>query len=399
MGAGGPGASGEPRKLVLLPYPPPSQPSPVLLLLRQEDSSPARKSPPHDAIQIALPSIKPLGPPRGLQHTRFRVCCTSRRRPTLLDLLRNAAIADWRTRPTRARASCRTMYKSKKRGYALVREEAPAGAAAATAQAAPAAVANAPPPPPKRRAPPPPPPPAPPPQQQGTFRARQIISVPVPGGGAGSGAAAPGDGATLAYRVSRTKLERAVLPSSAAAAAGAAAAVSRPPQQQDPKRPPAPAPAAPAPAAPAARAAQRRPPPEKQQQQQQQQQQHQQQKRRARAEGAARRAAERRGLCMRYCRTGACALARRGACPHVHDPAKVAVCLKWATTGSCAGAAAPAAAGAAASSSCCPLQHRAAPELMPVCVHFLKVGVSSEHARSSRKREAHLRGCVNLRRC
>ena len=62
--------------------------------------------------------------------------------------------------------------------------------------------------------------------------------------------------------------------------------------------------------------------------------------------------------CPLYCRTGTCD--RRGkGCPYRHDPTKRSVCARW-LRGCCADAA-------------CPLQHQRKPELMPACLHFLKV--------------------------
>jgi hypothetical protein len=79
-----------------------------------------------------------------------------------------------------------------------------------------------------------------------------------------------------------------------------------------------------------------------------------------RARVLAARAAERRGLCLDFCRSGECAAARAGRCPHAHEPAKVAVCARWL-------------AGACAAGAACKLQHRVLPELMPVCTFYLQV--------------------------
>jgi hypothetical protein len=85
--------------------------------------------------------------------------------------------------------------------------------------------------------------------------------------------------------------------------------------------------------------------------------------RNVRSRRLAQRAADRRGLCMEYCRRGECALARAGTCPRTHDPSKVAVCPAW-LQGRCGDAAA------------CKLQHKILPDLMPVCTFYLQVRAS-----------------------
>jgi len=62
-------------------------------------------------------------------------------------------------------------------------------------------------------------------------------------------------------------------------------------------------------------------------------------------------------------RTGRCEGRAKGSCPYVHDAARVAVCPRW-LAGGCAAAG-------------CPLQHRACPELMPICAFFLQARPSA----------------------
>ncbi|KAI7842802.1 hypothetical protein COHA_003548 [Chlorella ohadii] len=62
--------------------------------------------------------------------------------------------------------------------------------------------------------------------------------------------------------------------------------------------------------------------------------------------------------CPIYCRTGKCE--RRGkGCPYKHDSTKRAVCPRWLH-------------GTCPLGTSCPLQHQRKPELMPICMHFLK---------------------------
>ena len=64
------------------------------------------------------------------------------------------------------------------------------------------------------------------------------------------------------------------------------------------------------------------------------------------------------------CRTGVCAGQANGQCTLVHDKSKVAVCSAW-LSGSCS------------SSAECTLQHKACPDLMPLCQFYLKVVLTS----------------------
>ncbi|KAL6785308.1 hypothetical protein ACKKBG_A03295 [Auxenochlorella protothecoides x Auxenochlorella symbiontica] len=76
---------------------------------------------------------------------------------------------------------------------------------------------------------------------------------------------------------------------------------------------------------------------------------------------SARRAVQQRTpvYCPEYCRTGSCPRRGRG-CSLRHDPTKRAVCARWL-------------AGSCPLGPTCPLQHQRVAELMPLCIHFIKV--------------------------
>lgn len=58
-------------------------------------------------------------------------------------------------------------------------------------------------------------------------------------------------------------------------------------------------------------------------------------------------------------RTGICGARNAGDCVKIHDPSKIAVCPSW-LLGQCR-------------KSNCPLQHKRQEDLMPTCIHFLRV--------------------------
>lgn len=66
-----------------------------------------------------------------------------------------------------------------------------------------------------------------------------------------------------------------------------------------------------------------------------------------------------RGFLSMLCRTGVCPNGKEG-CPHSHPPQAVTPCGAYAVHGRC-------------SNQACTLQHRVAPELMPLCVFYFQV--------------------------